>query len=277
MDKLEKMILLEQIEELIHNHPFEHFFLYNNLLKTLNNNYEINAKWLKGDQQSWILGFCSNNNYQIYGLNYTHEMLDEVTDELDLSLLPERLVISGNKKIWEYILSSNKFVNFTILKNRYFYEVVPETFNVYNNDTFTIRNGTYNDIDTLARLHCDFFKEEYKGQNNKELSDMIFSCTRLIADQEILVAEIEGTIVGYCTIMKTEFENEMIGTVFIVNEYRKKNIGKCLLSKVTSIILSRNPRTWLMTDMTNYPSNKLVSSLGYYVLSEYTSGEINKL
>jgi hypothetical protein len=176
MDELEKMILLDQIEELIHNHPFEHFFLYNNLIKTLNNNYEINAKWLKGDQKSWILGFCSNNNYQIYGLNYTQERLDEVTNELDLSLLPDSHVISGNKKICEYILSKNKSVNYTILKNRNFYEVVPKTFLVYINDTLTIRKGTSNDIDTLARLHCDFFKEEYKGQNNKEMSDMIISC-----------------------------------------------------------------------------------------------------
>lgn len=277
MEDFEKTILLRQIEDLIQDHPFEHFFLYKNLIKTLSNNYEINAKWLKGNKQSWILGFCSNNNYQIYGLNYTQELLEEVTRELDFSPLPDRQVISGNKEIWEFILSKNKTLNFTILKNRYFYEIVPETFVDYINDTVTIRSGTFDDVDTLANLHCDFFKEEYHGQNDKEYSAMVTTCRGLIADQKIFVAEREGTITGYCTLMETEFENEMVGTVFVGSEYRMKNTGKCLLSRVTNTLLSRNPRTWLMTDMTNNASNKLVSSLGYYILSEYTSGEVNKL
>jgi len=277
MNSNQKIILLRQIEDLIKNHQIEHFYLYKNLLKTLDNDIEINSKWLLGGRDSWILGFCSNHNYQIYGVNYSDELLELLATEFDFNPLPNKHIISGNKSIWDFLFSRNPDISYSVAKNRYFYEIDFETFDRYSNDNVKIRLADLDDIDTLAKLHCDFFNEEYKGDNNKELSETVSICENLISKNQLILSENDRGIVGYCSSMQTEFMKEMIGTVYVTNYQRGLKIGKSLLSHMTKTLLDRNPKTYLFTDMTNQISNQMVKNLGYSIIFEYTSGEIIKL
>jgi len=97
------MKYVHEIQYLIRNNRFEHYYLYENVLNAYYNELGINAKWKIGEPESWILGFCSNNNYNIYGLNFSKELLEEVNNNMDFDVLPNNLCFSGNKEIIDFL------------------------------------------------------------------------------------------------------------------------------------------------------------------------------
>ncbi|GAA3723766.1 hypothetical protein GCM10022422_00810 [Flavobacterium ginsengisoli] len=267
-------VLIDQIKDLIKNNKFEHFYLFENVLRTYSENFEINAKWIKGNEHSWIIGFCSNNNYNIYGLNYSQEILEEAIKDLDFKLLPNKLCFSGNKEIITSIFNANPNVQYTVYKDRYFYETDLKNFKPFELENILIRYAENKDLEILTEFNCNFFEEEYKGDNNQDFNEMKFQMQFLIASKKFIVGEKDGRIIGFCSRMDTNFKNEMIGTVYIDTPFRNQKAGKFLLSKMTSEILQKNQKCWLMTDVENIYSNKLVEELGYRKIFEYTSGEI---
>jgi predicted GNAT family acetyltransferase len=268
--------IITQIENLIKEHKFEHFYLYENVLRANEENIEVNAKWLIGDDSSWIMGFCANNNYNIYGINYSKELLDSVVNKINFKELPNKICFSGNKEIILEILTKNPSVGYTVYKDRNFYETNSTDFNEHITENILIRDAEINDLNIVSEFNCDFFEEEYDGNNNKEINEIKFQMQIIINDKKIIVGQDVDELVGFCTRMNTKFDNEMIGTVFVEKKIRNKGFGKVLLSEMTKNILENNKKCWLMTDVKNVSSNKIVEGLGYKKIFEYTSGEIKK-
>lgn len=98
-----------------------------------------------------------------------------------------------------------------------------------------------------------------------------------INEGQYIVAEKGNQVLGFCSHFGTKFENDMIGTVYVENGFRNNSIGRILLNEMTKIVLSKNPKCYLTTDMKNLASNKIVTELGYQKIYEYTSGEMIKL
>ncbi len=274
MNKSEIMKILTEINELVGENKFQHYYLFHSIQRTLRENNEINSKWLKRDDKGWILGYCSNFNYNLYGLNYSKTQLNSVIRELDFRNLPEKIAISGNKELVEAIISAYPNASLEIYKERYFYETNQTKFLPLNDNNIIIRKANISDLDILAKFGCDFFEDEYQGSNNKTISEIKLQLQSSIDNEKIIVAEGTSTIHGYCTRMDTMFGNEMIGTVFVPKTFRERKYGSSLLSNMTKTILSENPKSWLMTDVNNEASNRLVTRLGYNKIFHYTSGEL---
>lgn len=272
------MNYIHEIQYLIRNNKFEHYYLFENVLRAFQNELNINAKWKIGSNESWILGFCANSNYNIYGLNFSIELLEGVKKTFDFNELPNRICFSGNKEIIEYLFSGKSNIEYKIYKNRYIYEIAKSEFKPKEIEKdIIIRNATLDDTEILAKYNCKFFEEEYNGQNNKDLELMKIAIKEQIKQFQYIVAEKNNQILGFCSHFETKLENDMIGTVYVEVEFRNDSIGRILLNEMTKIVLSKNQKSYLTTDMKNEASNKIVTDLGYQKIYEYTSGEMIKL
>jgi len=272
------MKYVHEIQYLIRNNRFEHYYLYENVLNAYYNELGINAKWKIGEPESWILGFCSNNNYNIYGLNFSKELLEEVNNNMDFDVLPNNLCFSGNKEIIDFLFKKRPDLNYEIYKERYFYEITSKEFSPkVVSSNIKIRKANTDDLEILAKYNCLFFEEEYDGQNNKEFEQMKTDMETQINDGQYLVAEINNSIAGFCSHFETKFDNEMIGTVFVHKDYRSQKIGFFLIQEMTKLVLSKNKKCWLMTDIESDESNKIMEKIGYRKIYEYTSGVMKKL
>lgn len=274
------MKYLLEIESLIQNHRFEHFYLYNNLLKVIHQQDEINSKWKIGDNNSWILGFCANNNYSIYGLNYNRGLLNTVVEQFDFDILPDRIWLSGNKFIVDYLIDQNANIYFEKLKDRAFYKISLEDVKgnfQEANSSIKIRKANIQDLEILTKFTCDFFEEEYNGNNNKDYEEMKRQMRTHIQNGTYNVAIKNDEVIGFCSRKETVFENDMIGTVFVSKPNRQSKIGTALIKDMTKEILLDNKECWLMTDLSNIPSNKIMEGLNYKKIYEYTSGEVRKM
>jgi len=268
---------LHELQYLIRNNRFEHFYLFENVLKALNNNYHINQEWIIGDKNSWVLGFCSNNIYNIYGINFTDSHLKKVSEGLNFDTLPNNLVLSGNKEIINYLVKNNPKTQFEIAKERYFYEVNDNSFRPVDvKPNINIRTAIIDDLEILTEYSCRYFEEEYKGQNNKNFDEMKFMLKPQISAGKYIVALIQDSIIGFCSKMETKLGNDMIGTVYVDSENRKSKAGTKLMKEMTKNILSTNPKCWVMTDANHPASNNLMLKLGYRKIYEYIIGEIKK-
>lgn len=272
------MNYIHEIQYLIRNNRFEHYYLFENVLRAFKYDLDINAKWKIGSNEVWILGFCANNNYNIYGLNFSIELMEEVVKTFDFSELPDKICFSGNKEIIEYLFKRKADVDYRVYKNRFIYEITQSEFTPKQIDkSINIRSANLNDTEILARYNCKFFEEEYSGQNNKDFELMKIAITEQINEGQYIVAEKGNKVLGFCSHFSTKFENDMIGTVYVEEEFRNDSIGKILLNEMTKIVLLKNNKCYLTTDMKSIASNKIVTELGYRKIYEYTSGEMIKL
>lgn len=272
------MNYIHEIQYLIRNNRFEHYYLFENVLRAFQNELDINAKWKIGSNEGWILGFCANNNYNIYGLNFSIELLEEVEKTFDFSELPNKICFSGNKEIIEYLFNGKPNIEYKIYKNRYIYEITKSEFKPKKTEkAIIIRNAILDDTEIIAKYNCNFFVEEYNGQNNKDFEQMKIAIAEQIKKGQYIVAEKNNQVLGFCSHFETKFENDMIGTVYVETEFRNDSIGRILLNEMTKIVLSKTPKSYLTTDMKNEASNKIVTELGYRKIYEYTSGEMIKL
>ena len=266
-----------KIQYLIRNHRFEHFYLFNNVMMVYNNGIEVNAKWKLGDNESWLLGFCANNNYSIYGVDYSQQLLDDMVEQFDFSVFPNEQCFNGKKEIIDYLFNKNKNVKYNVIKDRIFYEVKKEDIvDIAFSNEIEICKANVDDLERLVELTCLFFVEEYKGENNKDPNEVRENIRPQIGSGKYLVAFKDGKIIGYITRMATRFDNDMIGTVYVDEENRGSKVGMQLVKRMTKEVLKDFDKCWLMTDMENIPSNKIMIKLGYTNIFEYSSGYISK-
>lgn len=272
------MKYIQEIEALIENHKFEHFYLYKNLLNAISEQHEVNSKWKIGDNYSWILGICANGDYNIYGQNYTEELLEAVANQFDFDKLPNGIWFSGNKFIIDYLIQKNPGVYYERLKDRAFYQVNNKLFSSKSDvPKIEIRFANPEDLEILTRYNCQFFEEEYNGENNKDYDEMKILMSHYIDNETFKVATANNEVIGFCSRMKSVFNTDMIGTVFVNEKHRQSKVGTALITDMTEEILKNNFECWLMTDLNNIPSNRIMEKLKFKKIYEYTSGEVKKL
>jgi len=273
------MKYVTQIEELIKDNLLEHFYLYENVVNSVDSEIEVNSKWVLQNENGWILGFSFNNNYSIYGLNYNEELIGSFLNQFDFNQIPDGHIFSGKKDLIIKLFDSNKKqgVAFEIYKERYFYKIFKNSLEQISPSDIKIEIATIDNLYVISEMNCAFFEEEYSGQNNKNINEVISTLLPHILDNKFYVAKDNiGNILGFVSKMNNKFNIEMIGTIYIDKSYRNKGIGRQLLYTITYDILKKQEETWLMTDVENKYSNIMVEKIGYKNIYNYTSGFLRK-
>lgn len=266
------------VKELIGENYINFFYLIKNIEFVIRQRLQFHDAWLmKSGNNNWIFGFSANGQYHLYGLNWTESLINKCFERMPFSKFPNNFEINGNQEIIEKIVGKATEYQFVSERNRYFYEVTKDTF-VKHNSTEKIRLATLSDLTELTKMTLLFFEEEYYGKNNKEYEKTEIIIKNHIIDKTYYVLEsTSGTLIGFCSIMETNTQNLMIGTVFIKRKFRNKNKGIEILNYVTEKILMNCDFCWLMTTQENIISSKMVEKNGYYKRFNFASKKIIKV
>lgn len=102
----------------------------------------------------------------------------------------------------------------------------------------------------------DFSKEEWNGKNTEKYED----CLELVFHRNIDVFVQNNNVIGYGEVIGN---SDMIGTIFIKNEYRNKGYGKLLTSLISKELLNHSEKLRVMTTNKNIAMKIILEKLGF--------------
>jgi predicted GNAT family acetyltransferase len=215
-----------------------------------------------------VIGFQIGNTFYLYGKNWSEIDLEVIRNRINVEAFSEGFRFAGTLSLITDIFAQTE-VRTSVFKNRIFYKITERLPGELTNSDLITR-PTENDIEELAKLYQEYFKEEYKGLNDKKIEETLESIRSMISEKEIYISKNYNGITGLCTTMYSKSDQPMIGTVFVKDKYRGKGIGKALVGFVTQKLLSTAKLCYLMTEKENIAANKVMNSVGYLKIYEHT-------
>lgn len=260
---------IREINSLIGQEKYKYKFLLDSLEKVRLGDYPFYDLWIISDnQKKWIIGFLTVN-YLLFGENWTAKQLKEASHIVK----PERFKnyhLSGTRDLIEEFQIINNQIPFEEFKNRNFYKAQkPKHF---RKNELIIRVGNSVDIDELGQMRVDYYSYEYPERPKKQFQDMVSLVKSELASNKIYVVTNQDNIIaGFCTIL----ELNIIGTLYIKEQFRNKDYGKSLLSFVSENLVKLYRKCYLMIDSKNISSNRVVEFIGFERIYEYSDIVIN--
>ncbi|KUJ56225.1 MULTISPECIES: GNAT family N-acetyltransferase [Chryseobacterium] len=235
---------------------------FDRVMSGQNNYYDA---WIYENDNKWCVGFWINGNYLFNSKNL---------DESDLIIVNERICFSNFKNDGFHFAGNTDFINsiseintdfeLAMFKERYFYSASKMNIQIKIQSKHHIDLLSKNDIEKTALLYQKYYNEEYDGHNDKSLEEVKLNINYLISENLIYKLEVENEIVGFCTKMSfLSYEPNMIGTIFIDEQFRNRKYAQLLLSEVCKELMKYNEEIYLMTTQENISSNKMVENLGF--------------
>lgn len=180
-------------------------------------------------EKGWIL-ILHGEELLVYGENWTEKQFQEIASDFDFNKYRNYLV-SGDSKLIHSMISFNKLSNPQTEKERIFYRASKIKEILLQRESISL--GEMDELNELASMLQEYYKEEYNGQNNKTIEDTTTRMHNLIESEEIYVLkDSNGEITSFCTII-----NPDIGIIYTKEKYRKQGNGKklfiVLLFKIT--------------------------------------------
>jgi len=84
---------------------------------------------------------------------------------------------------------------------------------------------------------------------------------RWLHDDPVLVAEVDGRVVGYGVFDHGFFGQSNVAMLMVHQDYRGRRIGECILRKLEE--LGDTPKFYVTTNQSNHRMQRLLSRLGY--------------
>ncbi len=225
------------------------------------------ASVLNLQEKGWIL-ILHGEELLVYGENWTEEQFREIASDLDFNKYRNYLV-SGDSELIHSLISFNKLSNQHIEKERIFYRATQiKEIPLYRE---SISLGNLNELNELAEMLQEYYREEYNGHNNKKIEETTSRMKKLIDFEEIYVIKnSNGEITSFCTLI-----NPDIGIIFTKKQYRRQGKGKKLLSYCSILLLEENNEIYLMTDRNVISSNMTCKHIGFKPFFDFTYIRIN--
>ena len=82
-----------------------------------------------------------------------------------------------------------------------------------------------------------------------------------LQEDEVIIAEIEGKVVGYGVFNHAFFRQGQVDMLMIHPDYRGRRIGEAILSALEE--LCDTPKFYVTTNMSNHRMQRLLSRMGY--------------
>ncbi len=213
----------------------------------------------------WAIYIETDGKLFIYG-----DTLKEFTLELQSIINFESFQgfeIMGDYNLVYSIIRGKNVTNFTVIKDRIFYQLNNKGLLILNSETPLLPK--LEDHTELTEMMLDYYVEEYEGKRNKEKAFINAMIIEHIKENSIYILKESQTIVAFCTISDPD-----IGIIFVRPDFRNRNLGKLLLSQCSKILFDKNQKSFLMTDLNNYSSNKMCLDIGYEEIYKHTNLEL---
>jgi GNAT superfamily N-acetyltransferase len=218
--------------------------------------------------ESWIL-IIHAEKLLVYGCNWLTSQLEEIKRSFDLTQFSNYL-ITGDSKLIKALLEFYNIENYETEMERLFYRA--SSISTLGNEAVNISLANENDVAPVAVMLQQYYHEEYNGENDKKIEEMVLRVEACISDEAMTVLRSkDGKLLSFCTII-----NPDIGILFTNLEYRGKGYGKILLSYWSKMLLEHNSEVYLMTVKTRIESNAVCQKVGYVPFFDYSYVRVNK-
>ncbi len=248
---------------------FENKFLSDYIKRASNGELKLyDASLLNISDDSWIL-ILHGDVLLIYGKNWKVDQFSEIKEIFELNSYTN-YSLTGNSELIYALIAFFKVDNHTVEKERIFYRTTKIT--NFDSKNITIELGEIPDVTELSGMLQQYYHEEYNGQNDKPLDEMVQRIFSLIQTNSIYVLKNSaGKICSFCTII-----NPDIGILFTKSEFRGNGFGKLIISFCSKLLLEENDEVFVMTDRAKVASNIVCKKVGFIPYFNYTITEINK-
>lgn len=260
---------IPKVVQVVNGRLFEHYILFNAISITDYKGDEYLESYIIGDRESWILGFCIQGTYMLYGHNWTNQQLVDAQSKIDSIRYLKPFHFSGTAKLVRN-LTSNFSVE--IFKDRIFYENKSlSNFQVDPRCTL----AKMEDLENVSIMMCEYFEDEYDGKNNKSIEQMRIEVQNSIEKETIWILKIGNEIISMCSTILTSFDSPIIGSFFTSRAARNKGYGTSLLSHVSKEMVEQFGVVTLLADKNHPESIKVFEKLKYKNVYETLEVAIN--
>jgi len=133
-----------------------------------------------------------------------------------------------------------------------------------------IRKPVLRDMDALAELHAAYEQEEVLPAASKfrpAVSRM--NIERIFAEEQLLVAELDGCLVGKINTNAVGFTRCQIGGVYVHPDYRRLGIAGKMTSEFAAILTAQGRGISLFVNKTNAVARSVYQRLGFEITGDY--------
>lgn len=244
------------------------FKFLDSYIRAVNENEKVvySDSLLNVSKSGWIL-ILHGDILLIYGENWSSDQLMEIKTSFDLNKF-KNYTVTGDSELINQLLHLYQIPK-TIQKERIFYK--SSVIQKLISDELSIELGNQTDLMELAQMLKQYYREEYKGLNDKTIEEMASRVEQMILSKTIFVLRNQkNSILSFCTII-----NPDIGILFTQPNERNKGYGKTILSYCSNLLLKKNTEIYLMTDKNEISSNSTCKKLGFEPFYNYQQITIN--
>jgi predicted GNAT family acetyltransferase len=133
-----------------------------------------------------------------------------------------------------------------------------------------IREPQYTDMDALAALQAGYEKEEVlpaAAEFNAAVSRL--NTERIYAKEHMLVAELNGRLVGKINTNAATFTRCQVGGVYVEPAYRGRGIASRMAGAFTVKLIAQGKGISLFVRKSNSAARRVYQRLGYQILGDY--------
>jgi predicted GNAT family acetyltransferase len=133
-----------------------------------------------------------------------------------------------------------------------------------------IRKPIPADMEELAALHASYEQEEVlpaAAEFNPAASRL--NIERIFTNEQMLVAELGGHIIGKINTNATTFTRYQIGGVYVHPKYRGLGIGRRMAGEFTESLLTQGRGISLFVKKSNPAARRVYQRIGFEILGDY--------
>ena len=260
---------VSKIKGLVGEQFFEHYYLIDAINEVLEGNViSYEAYYIFIDNNSWIIGIRISGNDLIYGKNWDKNLIERTISKINFPIFQPNYHFSGtNSLVTEILKSSNRKLK--IFKNRIFYSC--SKINLFDEqENFKKLLCNKNDREELAEMVCEYFEDEYNGENDKDFDSILLQVENQIENNTLWNLKYDGKIKSICSVIQTSNGNPIIGSFSTKRNERNLGYGTALIRTVTNNLLKTTNEVWLISDKESIASNKVFKNIEYKPIYETT-------
>jgi len=153
----------------------------------------------------------------------------------------------------------------------------PDTVQYAGPAGLVIRKPQLSDMESLVALHAAYEKEEVLSSGKElNLSVSRMNTQKIFANQQMLVAELDGRLVGKINTNAVTFTRYQVGGVYVHPEYRGMRIAQKMAGEFIADLVSQGRGISLFVKKSNAAARSVYLNIGFETIGDYRINYYNK-
>jgi predicted GNAT family acetyltransferase len=192
----------------------------------------------------------------LFGTVPVHSMQGRIDDTLILEAAMEKIGLSAAEKTDYDLMCIDSMPQ--------------ENYGLYGTANLIIRKPQFTDMNALAALQAAYEQEEVVPSLS-EFSPAVsrLNTERLFAKEQMLVAELDGRLIGKINTNAVTFTRYQVGGVYVHPEHRGRNIGLRMAGEFVSSLVAQGRGISLFVKKSNICARRLYQRIGFTIIGDY--------